>query len=92
MEAKIRHFYDLHYLYEDEECKDYLGSNEFKENFISLYNHDRDLFDNPNGWNTKSLKDSPLISDLNDVWSKLSVRYYKELPPLAYSLTYPDRS
>ena len=89
LEAKIRHFYDLHYLYEDEECKEYLNGNTFKENFISLYNHDRELFDEPNGWNVRDIKESPLIYNLHGLWEQLEKRYYKELPPLAYSLSVP---
>ena len=89
LEAKIRHSYDLHYLYEDEECKEYLNGNTFKENFISLYNHDRELFDEPNGWKARDIKDSPLINNLKGVWERLQNRYYKELPPLAYSLSIP---
>lgn len=89
LEAKIRHFYDLHYLYEDKECKEYLGSDEFVKNFLSLYNHDRELFDKPNGWNEKDLMDSPLFNDFHNLWEKLSNRYYRELPPLSYSLSIP---
>lgn len=89
LEAKIRHFYDLHYLYEDEECKEYLGGDEFVKNFLSLYNHDRELFDKPNGWNEKDLMDSPLFNDFHNLWEKLSNRYYRELPPLSYSLSIP---
>lgn len=89
LEAKIRHFYDLHYLYEDKECKEYLGGDEFVKNFLSLYNHDRELFDKPNGWNEKNLMDSPLFNDFHNLWEKLSNRYYRELPPLSYSLSIP---
>ena len=89
LEAKIRHFYDLHYLYEDEECKKYLGRDEFIKNFLSLYNHDRDLFDVPDGWDEKDLIDSPLFKDFHNLWEKLSNRYYRELPPLSYSLSIP---
>lgn len=89
LEAKICHFYDLHYLYEDEECKDYLSAKEFQTNFISLYNHTPALSNKSNGWNKKSIKNSPLITDLNGVWKELTAQYYKELPALAYSLTIP---
>lgn len=89
LEAKIRHFYDLHYLYEDEECKEYLAGVEFINNFLSLYNHDMELFDYPQGWNEKDLQYSPLFKEFPNIWKKLSDRYYKELPHLSYSLSIP---
>lgn len=90
LETKIRYFYDLHYLYEDQECKNYLEGDQFIENFISLYDQDSELFDNHAGWNEKNLIASPLFTDLPHIWNKLSDRYYKELPPLCYSLSIPS--
>ena len=89
LEAKIRHFYDLYYLYEDEECKEHVGGDGFINNFLSLYGHDREIFDMPEGWNKKDLIDSPLLNDFHNLWNKLSDRYYMELPPLAYSPSIP---
>ena len=89
LEAKIRHFYDLYYLMQDPECDNYLHSKEFRNNFTELLNHDQDLFDNPSGWRNKSITDSPLITDFENLWSELKKRYENELPPLAYSLSIP---
>lgn len=83
--AKIRHFYDIYYLMQDEECIRYLNGEDFKQNFCSLLNHDRELFAKPNGWQTKLISESPLIYDFASTWSKLSEKYQQELPPLAYS-------
>lgn len=82
--AKIRHFYDLHYLLQDEECKAYLESNSFKEDFYSLFEHDQKSFDNPEGWQNKTWNQSPLITDFHPVWKSLKNVYLKELPDLAY--------
>ena len=83
--AKIRHFYDLHYLLKDEECKDYIYSEQFKTDFNVLLDHDRATFDNPEGWNTMDTEQSPLLSDFSAIWANLKTTYMKELPAIAFS-------
>ena len=82
--AKIRHFYDLHFLLNDKETKEYLESDTFKADFTSLFTQDQQRFDKPEGWQNKKIKDSPIITDLHTVWSSLSNVYSRELPELAY--------
>lgn len=82
--AKIRHFYDLHHLLKDEECIEYLISDAFPHDFNSLLDHDRQSFDKPEGWRDRRLEESPLITDLSQVWSILQTVYLNELPDLAY--------
>lgn len=82
--AKIRHFYDLHYLLKDRECMEYIKSQEFKSDFNSLLQHDRQLFANPEGWQTRDISHSPLIKDFISVWSDLQNTYNREMPDLAY--------
>mgnify|MGYP002771099313 len=82
--AKIRHFYDLHFLLNDAETQDYLKSEAFKSDFSNLFAQDQQRFDKPEGWQNKNVMDSPIISDLHNVWSALSNVYAKELPDLAY--------
>ncbi|HRN13136.1 MAG TPA: nucleotidyl transferase AbiEii/AbiGii toxin family protein [Bacteroides uniformis] len=69
--AKIRHFYDLHHLLKDEECLTYLHSDAFPEDFRSLLEHDRQSFDKPEGWRDRRLEESPLMTDLPQVWGNL---------------------
>ena len=83
--AKIRHFYDLHYLLQDEECKDYIYSEQFQRDFKALLGHDRATFDNPEGWNTMDIEQSPLLSDFSSLWENLKNTYMKELPAIAFS-------
>lgn len=83
--AKIRHFYDIHYLVKDEDCQTYLNSELFMENFSSLIEHDRAMFAKPDGWHTRSVHDSPLLTEFDAVWDTLKRRYSLELPSLAYS-------
>lgn len=89
LEAKIRHFYDLHYLLQDSDCRAYLHGIEFVRNFTALITHDKELFDKPKGWIEKPIDNSPLLSDFSELWEVLKKRYSEELRPLSYSLTIP---
>ncbi|WP_026367381.1 nucleotidyl transferase AbiEii/AbiGii toxin family protein [Bacteroides sp. 14(A)] len=83
--AKIRHFYDLHFLLQDEECATYLQSEQFKMDFSTLLAHDRATFDKPDGWNIIKIEQSPLLSDFPNLWENLKETYLKELPAIAFS-------
>lgn len=85
LSKKIRHFYDLYYLMEDSECRDYIRSDEFAADLSSLLGHDRDLFDNPGGWNRHLIPESPLFTSFPELWDGgLSGTYVSELSALAY--------
>lgn len=83
--GKIRHFYDLYYLLQDEACNRYVNSDEFKEQFRKVLAHDQQQFDEPEGWKKKSINDSPLLKDFDSIWEKLKTTYKNELSMLAYS-------
>jgi len=83
--SKIRHFYDLYYLANDKECAEYLQSSEFKKDLSELLIHDQQEFDRPYGWQTKTIKESPLFKEFSTLWTILSVVYQNELAPLAFS-------
>ncbi len=83
--SKIRHFYDLYYLANDKDCAEYLQSSEFKKDLSELLIHDQQEFDRPYGWQTKTIKESPLFKEFSTLWTILSVVYQNELTPLAFS-------
>ncbi len=85
LSTKIRHFYDLYYLANDKECAEYLQSYEFKKDLSELLIHDQQEFDIPEGWQTKTIKESPLFKEFSTLWTILSVVYQNELTPLAFS-------
>ncbi len=82
--AKIRHFYDLHFLLNDAVTREYLESDIFKVDFNNLFAQDQQRFDKPEGWRDKHIADSPIINDLHTVWTVLGGVYASELPDLAY--------
>lgn len=84
MNSKIRHFYDLHYLLQDEACRAYIESQDFRNDFLTLLEHDRQSFEKPDGWQRRPLYESPLIADLHATWLLLQPTYLRELPDLAY--------
>ena len=87
--SKIRHFYDLYFLANDDECARYTQSTDFQKDLRELFTHDQQEFDEPTGWQTKTIKDSPLISDFPDLWKTLRETYLSELPMLAFT-TIPE--
>ena len=64
---KIRHFYDLYYLMKSPECIKFVASSSFKEKFETILNHDREIFDEPIGWQNKLIIESPLVNDFSKV-------------------------
>jgi len=63
----------------------YIHSVEFQKDLQDLFVHDQQEFDEPTGWQTKTIQDSPLISDFPNLWSTLQEIYLSELPMLAFS-------
>jgi len=83
--TKIRHFYDLYYLAQDVECAEYIQSPNFKTDFFELLTHDKEAFDMPEGWRTKEVLKSPLITNFSSLWESLRIVYQSELAQLAFA-------
>jgi len=83
--SKIRHFYDLYYLANDTECAKYIQSIDFQKDLQELFIHDQQEFKIPTGWQTKTLKDSPLFTKFPALWTNLGLTYKSELSLLAFS-------
>jgi len=82
--SKIRHFYDLYFLAKDDYCIQCIQSDTFKQQFLTLLEHDKMMFDEPTGWTSRSIAESPLILNFDSLWSKLKDQYQSELSALAY--------
>jgi len=81
---KIRHFYDLYYLMKNPECIAFVASDSFKKQFDTILKHDREMFEEPMGWQSKSIYESPLVIDFSTLWKQLTEKYQTELSALAY--------
>lgn len=91
LKSKIRHFYDLHFLCHNNECRTYMQSDEFRRDFNNLFAEDQARFKEPVGWQERGIEDSPLLTDLGKVWQELRPIYESELQELAYQ-TIPESS
>lgn len=47
--SKIRHFYDLYFLAKDDDCIQSIESDIFKQQFLTLFELDKKMFDEPMG-------------------------------------------
>lgn len=81
---KIRHFYDLYYLIQHPECIEFVASGSFKKQFDTILQHDRAMFEEPIGWQSKSISESPLMMNFSTLWKQLTEKYQTELSALAY--------
>lgn len=81
---KIRHFYDLHFLMNNPECAQFVASDSFKKQFDTILQHDREIFEEPKGWQNKLITESSLVNDFSTIWKQLKVKYQTELSALAY--------
>jgi predicted nucleotidyltransferase component of viral defense system len=87
--SKIRHFYDLFYLMNDAECAKYVQSSDFLNDLSELLVHDQLAFNEPLGWQTKTIAESPLVTTFPSLWEALRLTYQTELSLLAFE-TIPD--
>lgn len=85
IETKIRHFYDIYFLLNDKDCKSFIHSGDFKKRFLKLLEHDKDIFDEPIGWSSRGLLESPLLANFDTCWELLKKKYSTELSALSYS-------
>ncbi|HNW90420.1 MAG TPA: nucleotidyl transferase AbiEii/AbiGii toxin family protein [Bacteroidales bacterium] len=83
--VKIRHFYDLYYLLRDNNCKVFVNSKDFPDQFSALWDHDQEAFDEPISWKNKSISESPLFLQFHDLWEAVKSTYKRELSALAYT-------
>lgn len=81
---KIRHFYDLYYLMKNPDCADFVASDSFKQQFDTILQHDRGMFEEPKDWQAKSISESPLVTNFSTLWEQIKVKYQTELSALAY--------
>lgn len=82
--SKIRHFYDIHALVQDAECREYIASNKFTDDFNRLLLHDKEMFADPAGWQDCNITELPLFNDTARIWEEIAPIYSAELQELAF--------
>ena len=81
---KLRHFYDLYFLLKNSECAEFVASDSFKKQFDAILYHDKAMFEEPEGWHSKSITESPLVNNFPAIWGQLKEKYRTEISALAY--------
>ncbi len=85
LSKKIRHFYDLYFLMIDADGAMFIKSKTFKKQFDEIVRHDKEMFEEPIGWQNKLVATSPLIINFDSYWKQLKEKYRTELSVLAYT-------
>lgn len=83
LKEKIRHFYDLHFLFDDDQCKKYLYEG-FPNDLIDLIRHDKEEYDRPPLWKNSDILTSILFTDFDNLWRTLTPEYTSVLASLCY--------
>ena len=81
--SKVRHFYDLHFLMKDKECREYLESS-FPVELRELVAHDKAEFDRPPLWKTSDVIQSPLLTSFSEMWKRIAPVYQSEVGALSF--------
>ena len=51
---------------------------------FTILDHDKAMFEEPEGWHSKSITESPLVNNFSAIWSQLKEKYRTEISALAY--------
>jgi hypothetical protein len=92
LSGKIRHFYDLYFLFQDSGVRRFIDSKDFPIKLLELWDHDQLAFEEPVGWRGQSALESPLFVQWPYIWGSLEGTYQKQLSVLAYSKIPDPRS
>ena len=66
------------------DCEEFVASDLFKIQFDKIMQHDREMFEEPKGWQIKPVEESPLLKDFSIIWGQIKAKYQTELSALAY--------
>jgi len=81
---KVRHFYDIFFLSNSKFGKDYLTSEEFKDDFKKMYEEDKTKFNDPEKWLKSTYSESPIFKSFDEIWSKVKDTYETDFKLLVY--------
>lgn len=88
--SKIRHFYDIYYLMQTDGCRNYVTTPDFKVDVQQLLEHDQQEFDSPEGWQDKTIADSPLVARFEELWAAIAPTYQTEMASLSFATIPPS--
>lgn len=69
---------------QDAECREYVTNGNFKADFNNVLAHDKEMFEDPKGWQDNELQNLPIFKDTVSIWSEIAPIYRSELSELAF--------
>lgn len=84
LKKKIRHIYDLHQLFKQQEFSAFFHSKSFDEMLLKVANADVISFKNNNKWLNHHPKEALIFKDLENVWQELKPIYNNDFRNLVY--------
>lgn len=84
IKGKVRHFYDLYFLSNSKMCKDYLNTEEFKDDFKKMYEKDKTKFNDPEKWLKSTYSESPIFESFDEIWNKVKDTYETDFKLLVH--------
>ena len=91
LKEKIRHFYDIYFLMNEQEVDLFLNSPEFIDMIQKVRVDDQNQF-NQNNWASVPLYTTKIFTDTSAVLEKLNSFYTKDFKDLVYAQTLPQMS
>lgn len=88
LKEKIRHFYDIYFLMNEDEIDTFLKSDEFVDMIRKVRADDQNQF-NQNNWASVELHTTKIFTDTSTVLDELSSFYANDFKDLVYAKTQP---
>jgi len=89
LKEKIRHFYDIYFLMNEQEIERFLYSDEFVDMMKSVRDDDKNQFQ-ANDWSTIKLYSTQIFTDTQHIMQKLDNFYKTVFSELVYAKTLPS--
>lgn len=90
MEEKVRHFYDIHELHGHSDLKGRVLTAPSYEIIVNVRKDDETNRTMAGEWQGQLITSSPLFANLEEVWSKLTGKYYSALEELVWESEIPS--
>lgn len=90
IKAKVRHFYDIHFLSNSKEGIDFIASADFTKEFIRMYKEDKKKFADPETWHKTNFTEAPLLDSFDHFWEQSVPTYNNDFKFLVYG-NFPDQ-
>lgn len=88
IKEKIRHFFDIYFLMNESEIKEFVNSDEFADMIAKVRTDDQNQFSD-SGWSSVDLHSTKIFTDSKTILTELSNFYSNNFSELVYAQTMP---